>query len=75
MKVLTVFETRPEDIKMVPVVKALDADKAFDAKVCVTAQHHQMLDRVLDLFCMLVRHKPFIEAIEDILCHNQAIDV
>lgn len=50
MKVLTVFGTRPEAIKMAPVVKALAVDSAFDAKVCVTAQHRQMLDQVLDLF-------------------------
>lgn len=50
MKVLTVFGTRPEAIKMAPVVKALTADPAFEAKICVTAQHRQMLDQVLDLF-------------------------
>ena len=50
MKVLSVFGTRPEAIKMAPVVKALAANPAFDAKVCVTAQHRQMLDQVLDLF-------------------------
>lgn len=52
MKVLTVFGTRPEAIKMAPVVKALASDNAFDAKVCVTAQHRQMLDQVLDLFAI-----------------------
>ena len=50
MKVLTVFGTRPEAIKMAPVVKAIAADGAFTAKVCVTAQHRQMLDQVLELF-------------------------
>lgn len=50
MKVLTVFGTRPEAIKMAPVVRALLEDDAFDAKVCVTAQHREMLDQVLDLF-------------------------
>ena len=50
MKVLTVFGTRPEAIKMAPVVKALAADPAFDAKVCVTGQHRLMLDQVLELF-------------------------
>jgi len=49
-KVLTVFGTRPEAIKMAPVVKALADDEGIDAKVCVTAQHRQMLDQVLDLF-------------------------
>lgn len=50
MKILSVFGTRPEAIKMAPVVKALAADTAFEAKVCVTAQHRQMLDQVLDIF-------------------------
>ena len=50
MKVLTVFGTRPEAIKMAPLVHALAADQRFDAKVCVTAQHRQMLDQVLALF-------------------------
>ncbi len=50
-KVLTVFGTRPEAIKMAPVVKALDADSShFQGVVCVTAQHREMLDQVLDLF-------------------------
>ncbi len=50
MKVLTVFGTRPEAIKMAPVVHALAKAKGIEAKVCVTAQHRQMLDQVLDLF-------------------------
>jgi UDP-N-acetylglucosamine 2-epimerase (non-hydrolysing) len=50
VKVLTVFGTRPEAIKMAPLVHALAADKRFEAKVCVTAQHREMLDQVLDLF-------------------------
>ncbi|CDG88503.1 non-hydrolyzing UDP-N-acetylglucosamine 2-epimerase [Xenorhabdus bovienii] len=50
MKVLTVFGTRPEAIKMAPLVHALAKDAAFDAKVCVTAQHREMLDQVLHLF-------------------------
>lgn len=49
-KILTVFGTRPEAIKMAPLVHALAADNRFDAKVCVTAQHREMLDQVLDLF-------------------------
>lgn len=49
-KVLLVFGTRPEAIKMAPLVKALKAHTAFDARVCVTAQHRQMLDQVLELF-------------------------
>jgi len=50
MKVLSVFGTRPEAIKMAPLVRALDADDFFEAKVCVTAQHREMLDQVLELF-------------------------
>lgn len=49
-KVLTVFGTRPEAIKMAPLVKALAQDERFDAKCCVTAQHREMLDQVLALF-------------------------
>ena len=49
-KVLTVFGTRPEAIKMAPLVHALAADERFDAKCCVTAQHREMLDQVLELF-------------------------
>ena len=49
-KILTVFGTRPEAIKMAPLVHALEADDRFDAKVCVTAQHREMLDQVLELF-------------------------
>jgi UDP-N-acetylglucosamine 2-epimerase (non-hydrolysing) len=49
-KVLTVFGTRPEAIKMAPLVHALNVDECFDSKCCVTAQHREMLDQVLDLF-------------------------
>lgn len=50
-KILTVFGTRPEAIKMAPVVKELQKHPdLFEIKVCVTAQHRQMLDQVLDLF-------------------------
>ncbi|MCZ4059639.1 UDP-N-acetylglucosamine 2-epimerase (non-hydrolyzing) [Pantoea sp. LMR881] len=50
MKVLTVFGTRPEAIKMAPLVKALAQDPAFESRLCVTAQHREMLDQVLRLF-------------------------
>lgn len=49
-RILVVFGTRPEAIKMAPVVEALRRDAQFDSKVCVTAQHRQMLDQVLNLF-------------------------
>ena len=49
-KILTVFGTRPEAIKMAPLVHALMDDDRFHSKVCVTAQHREMLDQVLELF-------------------------
>ncbi|WP_290368708.1 non-hydrolyzing UDP-N-acetylglucosamine 2-epimerase [Vibrio stylophorae] len=49
-KVLSVFGTRPEAIKMAPLVHTLSADERFISKVCVTAQHREMLDQVLSLF-------------------------
>jgi len=49
-KVLVVFGTRPEAIKMAPLVKALEVDELLELKVCVTAQHREMLDQVLDIF-------------------------
>ncbi|MCG7498839.1 UDP-N-acetylglucosamine 2-epimerase (non-hydrolyzing) [Vibrio sp. Of7-15] len=50
MKVLTIFGTRPEAIKMAPLVLALQEQQGIEAKVCVTAQHREMLDQVLSLF-------------------------
>jgi len=50
MKVLSIFGTRPEAIKMAPLVKALESDNFFTSKVAVTAQHREMLDQVLELF-------------------------
>ncbi|GGE75150.1 UDP-N-acetylglucosamine 2-epimerase (non-hydrolysing) [Paenalcaligenes hominis] len=50
MKILTVFGTRPEAIKMAPLALQLAEDARFEAKVCVTAQHREMLDQVLQLF-------------------------
>ncbi len=49
-RVLLVFGTRPEAIKMAPLVKAFDKESDIDYKVCVTAQHREMLDQVLSLF-------------------------
>lgn len=49
-RVLSVFGTRPEAIKMAPVVRALAQASDVDARVCVTAQHREMLDQVLELF-------------------------
>ena len=50
MKVAVVFGTRPEAIKMAPLVKAFKDDKTFETRVCVTGQHREMLDQVLDFF-------------------------
>lgn len=49
-KILLVFGTRPEAIKMAPVVKALQLQQRFETRVCVTAQHRHMLDQVLHFF-------------------------
>jgi len=50
MKVLSVFGTRPEAVKMAPVVLKLAKASGIESRVCVTAQHRQMLDQVLNLF-------------------------
>lgn len=50
VRVLSIFGTRPEAVKMAPVVYALTQTPNIESKVCVTAQHRQMLDQVLDLF-------------------------
>ena len=49
-KVLLVFGTRPEAIKMAPLVKAFENEPTIESKVCVTAQHREMLDQVLEMF-------------------------
>lgn len=53
LNVLTVLGTRPEAIKMAPLVLALAADSRFISKLCVTAQHREMLDQVLELFSIV----------------------
>lgn len=55
-RVLSVFGTRPEAIKMAPVVRALDGCPDVESRVCVTAQHREMLDQVLDLFEIRPHH-------------------
>lgn len=50
IKVMTVFGTRPEAIKMAPLVHALEQNEHTESIVCVTAQHRQMLDQVMDIF-------------------------
>lgn len=48
-RILTVFGTRPEAIKLFPLIHALEADSRFDSRVCVSAQHRGMLDQVLEI--------------------------
>ena len=50
IRVMSIFGTRPEAIKMAPVVKELESRKEIESIVCVTAQHRDMLDQVLDIF-------------------------
>ncbi len=50
IKVMTVFGTRPEAIKMAPLVKALEKREEIESLVCITAQHRQMLDQVMEIF-------------------------
>lgn len=66
-RVLIIFGTRPEAIKMAPVVKALQQDDRFETGVCVTAQHRDMLDQVLELFAI----KPDYDL--DIMKQNQGL--
>lgn len=49
-KIITIFGTRPEAIKMAPLIKELEKREEIESKVCVTAQHREMLDQVLELF-------------------------
>jgi UDP-N-acetylglucosamine 2-epimerase (non-hydrolysing) len=50
MRILSIFGTRPEAVKMAPVLQKLASEPAIESLVCVTAQHRQMLDQVLELF-------------------------
>jgi UDP-N-acetylglucosamine 2-epimerase (non-hydrolysing) len=50
IKVMTVFGTRPEAVKMAPLVKVLEQQEGIESLVCVTAQHREMLDQVLEVF-------------------------
>ena len=67
-RILTVFGTRPEAIKMFPVVHALRAQPGVDARVCVTAQHREMLDQVLDIAQIV----PDVDL--DVMQPNQSLD-
>jgi len=50
MKIMTIFGTRPEAIKMAPLVLALNENPTIESRICVTGQHREMLDQVLNLF-------------------------
>ena len=65
---MTVFGTRPECIKMAPLVRAIEADEDFEQTVCVTAQHREMLDQVLELFEI----EPDIDL--DLMTHDQTLE-
>ncbi|MRS97823.1 UDP-N-acetylglucosamine 2-epimerase (non-hydrolyzing) [Ralstonia pickettii] len=68
MKILSVFGTRPEAIKMAPLVKALAEQSAMESVVCVTGQHKQMLQQVLDLFDIV----PHIDL--ELMTQNQTLN-
>lgn len=68
MKIMAVFGTRPEAIKMFPVVHALRRQAGLDARVCVTAQHREMLDQVL----AIARITPDVDL--DVMQANQTLD-
>lgn len=67
-RITTVFGTRPEAIKMFPVVRALREQPDLDVRVCVTAQHREMLDRVLEI----ARIVPDVDL--DVMTPNQSLD-
>jgi len=56
MNVLSIFGTRPEAIKMAPVIHALQRDKRFVSRVCVTGQHRQMLNDVMNVFSLTANY-------------------
>jgi len=68
MKVLSIFGTRPEAIKMAPLVAALRNEPQIDSVVCVTGQHREMLDQVLALFDLQAQHDL------DIMVPNQTLN-
>jgi len=68
IKIMTVFGTRPEAIKMFPVVHALRSQTRIEARVCVTAQHREMLDQVLDIGLIV----PDVDL--DLMKPNQSLD-
>ena len=49
IRIMSIFGTRPEAIKMAPLVKVLEQSEQIESLVCVTAQHREMLDQVLEI--------------------------
>ena len=68
MRILSIFGTRPEAIKMAPVIKALVGIEEIESRVCVTAQHREMLDQVLEFFQI----RPDYDL--DVMASNQGLD-
>jgi len=68
MKVLSIFGTRPEAIKMAPVVRALAAEPTLTSTICVTAQHREMLDQVMGVFGLKPDHDL------DLMTENQSLN-
>ncbi|NNC53553.1 MAG: UDP-N-acetylglucosamine 2-epimerase (non-hydrolyzing) [Erythrobacter sp.] len=68
IRVVTVFGTRPEAIKLFPLIHALEADDRFESRVCVTAQHRDMLDQVLAIAGIEPDHDL------DLMTANQSLD-
>jgi len=68
LRVLSVFGTRPEAIKMAPVIKALETDSRFESRVLVTAQHREMLDQVLAFFSIIPDYDL------NVMVHGQTLD-
>jgi UDP-N-acetylglucosamine 2-epimerase (non-hydrolysing) len=56
LKILNIIGTRPEAIKMAPIIRALAADARFESRVCLTGQHREMLDRVIQLFAITAHY-------------------
>ena len=69
IKVMTIFGTRPEAIKMAPLVKELEKDENIESIVCVTAQHRQMLDQVLKIFKIIPQYDLNIMQEKQTLAH------
>ena len=69
IKVMTIFGTRPEAIKMAPLVKELEKDESIESIVCVTAQHRQMLDQVLRIFKIIPQYDLNIMQEKQTLAH------